>query len=77
MDQVLAEDLRRPVPHKAVHHLACCMLIEALLSQLRRSLTAFTFAQNAQEGVTLSAYADDVTISVASQDDVHVWTKLG
>lgn len=53
-----------------------CMLTEPLLSQLRRCLPDFTFAQNSQEGVTLSGYADNVTISVASQVDVHVHTKL-
>lgn len=36
----------------------------ATLVELRRNLTGFSFSQNAQEKVTLSAYADDVTVLV-------------
>ena len=46
------------------------LAIEPLLNQLRKGLTGLTLAED-EKTVSLSAYADDVTIFVTSQHDIQ------
>lgn len=63
--------MRRPIPVQRGIRQGCllssmryALAFEPLLNQMRRNVTGFSFSQNAKEKVTLSAYADDVTVLV-------------
>ncbi len=48
------------------------LAIEPLLNKLRQSLSGLTFSESGADSVSLSAYADDLTVLLTSQTDVKV-----